>query len=457
MKRVDTRPSPESEREELVGKIEADLAAGDHAALRERAVGLHPAELTAAVEGLEASHQHLLFEVVPPAVGAAVLSELDELSLRHVVEDLDAERLLPLLAEMAPEAATEVVEQLPQERRSRLVAELPEALAAEVSRRLLYPEDSAGRIMTVVVPTVGADRSVAEATEALRRRFSDRESVDAVFAVDEDDRLLGRISPFQLLLARPGDPVEPLVHRDAPSIPPDMDQEEAADLAVRYDLVALPVTDDDGRLLGIVPFDDIFDVIEEEDVEDLSYAAGTGSDAPTERTATRAIRARLPWLVVGRVGGVASAAVLSRFQGSLDRLVSLAFFVPVVLGLAGGAAIQSSSLTVRGLATGSIGLRRLPAVAWRELRVSIGMGAALGVLLGIAAFLLTGRDPAVAASLFLVLVLVLVTAAIGGTLIPVALQKVGVDPAVAMGPFVTTLSDVVSLSIYLSVATALLD
>jgi magnesium transporter len=153
---------------------------------------------------------------------------------------------------------------------------------------------------------------------------------------------------------------------------------------------------------------------------------------------------------------VGSAAVLSYFEGSIERVVSLAFFVPVVLGLAGGAAIQSSSLTVRGLATGSIGLRGLSGVAWRELRVSIGMGLALGALLGAAAFLLAGRDPTVSVSLFLVLVLVLVTATIGGTLIPIVLEKLGIDPAVAMGPFVTTLSDIVALSIYLSIATALL-
>jgi magnesium transporter len=444
------------ERDALVEELEAGLAQEERTGLRTRLESLHPADLAAAVEGLEAEQQRAVLELLPPALGGALLAEMDELWLHHVAADLDETHLLSLLAEMPAEGATEALEQLPEARRSRLVAALPEVVRPDVTRRLAYPEDSAGRIMTVVVPTVAADRSVAEATEALRERFSDRDSIAAVFAVDDNDRLLGSVSPFRLLLAGPDEPVERFVDRHVPSIPPDMDQEEAADLAVRYDLVALPVTDADDRLLGMVTFDDVFDVIEEEDVEDLSFAAGTGTDAPTERTAGRAIRARLPWLVVGLFGGVASAAVMGRFESSLERVVSLAFFVPVVLGLAGGAAVQSSSLTVRGLGAGSIGLRRLPAVAWRELRVSIGLGVALGLLLGLSAFLLTGQDPAVALSLFLVLVLVLVTATIGGTLIPIALQKIGVDPAVAMGPFVTTLSDVVSLSIYLSVATALL-
>lgn len=440
----------------LVEQLEADIAAGDREALRDRARGLHPAELAAAAQGLEADERLLLLEGLPAALAAAVLAELDELSLRHTVRDLGAERLRTLMAEMAPEMATEVLEQLPEERHEPLLAGLPDPLRSEVGERLRYPEDSAGRIMTVA-PTVGADASVGEATESLRARFGEREAVDAVFAVDPEGRLRGRLSPFRLLLARPDEPLDPLIHRHVPSIPPEMDQEEAADLAVRYDLVALPVTDAQGRVLGMVSFHDVFDVIEEEDIEDLSYAAGTGTDAPTERTATRAMRARLPWLVVGLAGGIGSAAVLSSFEGSLERLVSLAFFVPVVLGLAGGAAIQSSSLTVRGLGTGSIGLRKLPAVAWRELRVSLGMGVALGALLAAAALLLTGGDPAVATALFLVLVLVLVIATLGGTLIPLALEKVGIDPAVAMGPFVTTLSDVVALSIYLSIATALLD
>lgn len=446
-----------AEVEKLVGELEATIERADHEGLRARVTEVHPADLAAAAQCLEAAQQRIVFETAPPATGAALLRELDELSLRHVVDDLDPERLSLLVSEMTPESATEMLGHLPEERRAQQVDALPEHLRPEVTERLRYPEDSAGRIMTVVVPAVGVGHSVAEATELLRERFGDRESIDVVFAVDESDRLVGRVSPFQLLLARPEDPVDRLVRRGIPSIPPELDQEEAADLAVRYDLVALPVTDAHERLVGMVSFDDIFDVIEEEDVEDLSYAAGTGTDAPTERTAARAIRARLPWLVVGLVGGVGSAAVLSRFESSLERLVSLAFFVPVVLGLAGGAAIQSSSITVRGLDAGSIGLRTLPAVAWRELRISIGMGVALGVLLGVCAFLLAGRNPTVSVSLFLVLVLVLVTAAIGGTLIPMGLQKIGVDPAMAMGPFVTTLSDVVALSIYLSVATALLD
>jgi magnesium transporter len=444
------------ENEELESRMAEALAAGEAGALAERLADRHPADLADAAQELSADRQRELFAALPRARGAAILAEFDELPLRSAVEDLGEDRLRELAALMPPEAATEVLEHLPDEPRRRVVSALPEPLRAEVARRLRYPEESAGRIMTLLVPTVGADRTVGEATETLRARFADSEPVGAVFAVDDEDRLVGALSPFRLLLARPEAPLEPLLRRDVPSIPPETDQEEAAEIAARYDLVALPVTGPDARLLGVVTFDDIYDVIEEEDVEDLSYAAGTGSDAPTERTASRAIRKRLPWLVVGLAGGVCSAAVLSRFESALEQLVSLAFFVPVVLGLGGGAAIQSSSLTVRGLGAGSLGVRRLPALAWRELRVSIGMGVALGALLGLCAFLLTGRDPAVAAALFVVLVLVLVISAIGGTLIPLGLEKVGIDPAVAMGPFVTTLSDVVALTIYLTVATAML-
>lgn len=444
------------EREELVEAIEEMVAAADPEGLRRRVAKLHPADLAVAAEDLGLETQSRFFQLLPAALGAAVLVELEEPARRQVVEDLDAGRLRALAAELPADAAVEVLGQFSEERRAPLVTGLPEALRADVERLLCHPEDSAGRIMTPEVPTVAADRSVAEAIETLRKGFGERESLEAVFAVDRERRLVGQLSPFQLLMARPGDPVAGLVRRDVLTIPPDTDQEEAAALAVRYDLVALPVTDAEGRLLGAVRFDDVFDVIEEEDVEDLSYAAGTGSDAPGERTATRAIRARLPWLVVGLLGGVVSAGVLSRFENALEDLVSLAFFVPVVLGLAGGAAIQSSSLSVRGLDAGGMGLRRLPVLAWRELRVSVGLGLALGSMLGVVAFLLTGQSPAVALALFLVLVLVLVTATIGGTLIPVLLQRLGIDPAVAMGPFVTTLSDVVALSIYLSVASALL-
>jgi magnesium transporter len=448
-------PDPADAREQLVTELEALLARPDRETLRTRLEGLHPADLAAAVAGLEAAQQLILFETLPAPLASRVLTELDDLSCKHLVQDLAEPRVTELIDAMAPEMAVHVLEHLPEAERSRIVAALRERLRTQVQERLSYPKDSAGRIMSVVVPKVRGDLSVAEATEELRRRFGDRESIDAVFAVDDSDRLLGQLSPLRLLLAAPQVPVRRLILEKAPTIAPETDQEQAAEVAIRYDLVALPVTDPENRLLGMVSFYDVYDVIEEEDVEDLSFAAGTGADAPTERTAARAIRARLPWLIVGLVGGLGSAGVLSHFESSLQRLVSLAFFVPVVLGLAGGVAVQSSSLAVRGLATGSISPRRLPAVAWRELRVSIGMGLALGALLGIAAFALSGGDASLGVALFVVLLLVLATAAIGGTLVPIALAKLGIDPAVAMGPFVTTLSDLVALAIYLSVASTL--
>jgi magnesium transporter len=437
--------------EDLVERIGAAPAEGGWRELEAH----HPADLAKAAANLEPRERAAFLEHAPAEMGARVLEEFDDLTCRHVVRDLASTSLARLLAKMSPEAAVHVLEHVPGDGGPTLVDALPEPLGADVRRRLTWPEDSAGRIMTAEVPTVRAAGSVKEAREELRRRFGGRETIDAVFALDEEGRLVGQLRPLHLLLAEGADAVLPLVRRDAPGIPPEMDQEEAADVAVRYDLLALAVRDAEGRLLGALSFDDVFDVIEEEDEEDLSIAAGTGRDAPTERTALRAIRARFPWLLVGLAGGIVSAGVLSSFEGSLERVVSLAFFVPVVLGLAGAVAIQSSSLAVRGLARGSSGVQRLPAVAWRELRVSLGMGLALGALLGGAAFLLAGRDPMVALSLFLVLLIVLVAAALGGTLIPIVLDKLGIDPAVAMGPFVTTSSDVVALSIYLGVATAL--
>lgn len=444
------------DREQLVRQIEDAVAASDVEALRAQTGGLHPADLAAVAESLEGEERRLLFDALPASLAAAALAELDDGTCDRVVEDLGEERVLRLAGGLEPKDAADLLEHLPDVSRARLVAALPERLRPEVGQRLAYPDESAGRMMTVAFPRIPAKGTVGEAVEELRRRRAGGTAIDVIFAVDEGDRLEGLIRPLDLLLARSDEAVGRYVRRDLPSIPPETDREEAAALAVEHDLAALPVVGRDERLLGIVRYDDVFDVIEQEDAEDLSFAAGTGRDVPGERTASRAIRARLPWLIVGLAGGIGSAGILSLFESALERAVSLAFFVPVLLGLAGAVAIQSSSLAVRGLATGSVAPRRLPAMAWRELRVSAGMGLALGALLAVAAFALTGRDATLASLVFVVLVLVLAIAAVGGSLIPIALQKLGLDPAVAMGPFVTTLNDVVALSIYLVVAQQLL-
>lgn len=455
------------ERDELIAGLESALSGDGAPDLGPLVADRHPADLAAAMSGLEAQQQLRLLRELPARQAAGILAELEELSCKHLVRDLDEQTLGSLLACLPSQTAVGVLEHLDEDERNRVLAALEGRLGRAVRQRMVYPEESAGRIMRTEVPRVRIDRDVAQTIETLRRDFGDAgaearssgfdgRSLEAVFAVDAQERLVGQVSPARLLLARPEQPLEPLVRKDVPSIPPEMDQEEVADLAVRYDLVALPVVDEAQRLLGMVSFDDIFDVIEQEDVEDLSYVAGTGTDAPTDRMATRAIQARLPWLLVGLVGGLGSAAVLNHFESALDQLVSLAFFVPAVLGLAGAVAVQSSSLTVRGLAAGSMGLRRLPAIAWRELRVSLGMGLALGSLLGAAAFFSTGGNATFGLLLFLVMLLVLMTAAIGGTVIPIVLEKVGVDPAVAMGPFVTALSDLVALAIYMGIASLLL-
>ncbi|MHA7836410.1 MAG: magnesium transporter [bacterium] len=437
---------------DLASELETWLELDRPEALAARASELHPADLAAALTQLEAEGQTALLERLPSEIAASILAELDPLACRHVVCDLGEPSLSILLEEMSPQAAVSMLEPLPVEARERVIAALSPSMRSEVEQRLLHPEDSAGRIMTTEVPSVAWEGNVAQAIESLRRRFGDRSAIDTIFVIDDAERLQGRVSPLRLLLADPDQPLQELVDREVLSVPPDMDQERVADLAVRYDLVAVPVVDERERLIGRVSFDDVFDVIHEEESEDISYLAGTGTDAPTDRTASRAIRARLPWLCLGLVGGLGSALVLSRFEASLERLVSLAFFVPAVLGLAGAVAVQSSSLAVRGLATGSLAPRQLPVVAWRELRVSVGMGLALGALLGLAAFISSGGDHRLAGLLFVVLVLVLVAAAIGGTLMPLALEKLGVDPAMAMGPFVTTLTDLAALAIYMGIA-----
>jgi magnesium transporter len=242
------------------------------------------------------------------------------------------------------------------------------------------------------------------------------------------------------------------MYTDLITVPPEMDQQEAAGIAMKYDLVSLPVVDNNGILLGRITIDDLIDVVEEEAHEDISYMAGTGDEEVTERSALKVTRERIPWLLVGLFGGIIAALVMSNFETSLTRVIELAFFVPVIMGMAGNIAIQCSSIIVRGLATGDLSMYNILTQLWKELRVAITNGLVVGLVL-FAVITLWHSDWELGLVIGATMWSVILVASATGTLIPLVLRKLGIDPAVAMGPFITSLNDIIGIGIYLGFAT----
>jgi len=411
---------------------------------------MHPADIAEVMERLNRFEQNFLFDTLDAEIGSQVLVELEDATREDVLEDIDEKRIPPLVDELESDDAADLVGELDEDVRERVLRQVPRTSRVEVEQLLTYAEDTAGGIMALEIPWVKHSHSVEKAIDAVRQHHRDMEEIHEIFVVDEDHTLVGDISPLKLLLSNPETPIAEIMDTDTISVHPEADQEEAAVLAAKYDLIALPVVNQQNKLLGVITYDDIFDVIEEEEQEDISYMAGTGEDEPAERSALKAVRERGPWLLLGLAGGVGSAFVLSLFEGTLRENLALAFFLPAIMAMAGSVAIQASSLVVRGLATGSFAFHGIPRVLLRELRVSLLLGIGLGLILSLFMFLFE-HNTHLSLCIMASLVLVVVNAAISGTLIPLVLKRFGIDPAVAMGPFITTLNDIMGIAIYLLV------
>jgi magnesium transporter len=443
-------PAPPPDLEQLAREVRSHIENAEVEPLLDLIAPLHPADIAETMERLDRFEQNYLFDALEPETGSQVLLELEDATREDVLEDMDVQRLPPMVDEMESDDAADIVGELDDEVRERVLQQVPEEQRAEVEKLLTYPEDSAGGIMALEVPWVRKTHTVARAIEMVRAHHRDMEEISEIFVVDRDRRLVGSILPVELLLADPEATVSDIMDTEVVAVRPEEDQQEVAAIASKYDLLNVPVTDAENRLLGVITYDDIFDVIEEEEHEDISYIAGTGEDEPAERSVLKAVRERGPWLTLGLGGSIGSAMVMAAFEGSLKAHLAVAFFVPAVMATAGSVAIQASSLVVRGLATGSFALQGVPIVLWREFRTALLLGAGLGVLLGLFAFAWMGNGT-LAVCLLSALGLVVINAALSGTVIPLALKRVGIDPAVAMGPFITTLNDVVSIAIYLLV------
>lgn len=416
---------------------------------------VRPADIAAVMERLDRVEQTLVLDALEPEIGSEVVLELEESTRKNVLEEMSDSRIAQMADELESDDAADLVGELDDDTRARVLEQVPQESRDEVERLLTYDDDSAGGIMKLEAAWVRQSHSVAKAVEMVREHYREMDEIHEIFVVDRDHVLRGVVTPTELLLANPEQTVADIMDSDNPvTIHPEEDQAEAARLARRYDRLSLPVVDERGRLLGIITHDDIFDVIEEEEQEDISYMAGTGLDAPAERSVLKAVFERGPWLLVGLVGGILGALVMSGFEEQIS--IEHALFLPAIMAMAGSVAIQASSLVVRGLATDSFALQGLGKTLFREFRVSILFGLGLGALLGICALGLSAGNRELSACVSVALVIVVINAALLGTLIPVLLHRLGKDPAVATGPFITTLNDVLGILTYLLVLTILL-
>jgi magnesium transporter len=419
-----------------------------------RAHQLEAADLADILAELDEDARVRVVRALPPALSGEALAEMPEEA--HAEETLVAlapEQAAEILEELEDDDAAELLRELDPEQQERILAEVENR--SEVDRLLRYEEESAGGRMTTHVVTVRDTDTAAQALDAIRRQGDKVEDFHQVFVVDGARRLAG-IAPLRDLVINPPDrPVREFMTGAEHSVQPEVDQEEVARVMARYNLESVPVVDHAGRLLGRVTFDDVIDVVEAETTEDILRFGGVAGDEELTGRWHEAVRSRLPWLYVNLLTGFLAAGVVYLFQDTVQRLVTLAVWMPVIAGMGGNAGTQALAVTVRRLALGRIRPEHSTRVLVKELLVGLINGLAVGVVVAVAAVLI-GEGARLGMVVFLALAGNLLVAGFAGAFIPVVLERAGVDPAVASSIFVTTFTDTCGFLLLLGMATWLL-
>jgi magnesium transporter len=420
-----------------------------------------PEDVALAFRAMTPDAQMSVFNVLMedyPDRAAEVLSEVDTPELQGLVEDLSERQVAAVFERMSVDDAVAMVESLPPELEEKILEIVDVRNLAEVQTHLTYRDDSAGRLMVPAYLALNAETTVQEAIGTIRSS-EDVDNVFYLYVVDLDNHLVGVASLRQLLLSTPDTVLADVMTRSVIKVDTSTDQEEVAKLAARYDLLAIPVTDDMNRLLGIVTLDDIIDVVKEEATEDIFKMVGTSDDELVyEDRSFKVAGFRLPWLLVNLVGLIGAGMLLKYFEVTLKEALVLVFFLPVVMGMGGNVGSQTSTIAVRGLATGRIGRGRLELrrFVWQQLKVGAILAVACSMVVAIGALALE-ENPSYALIVGASLLLVIVLAAVNGACIPLVFQKLGIDPAVASGPLVTTSNDITGILIYFGIAYLLID
>ncbi len=434
--------------------IQAEL--GHDTVVRASVARLHPADTAELLNVLEEPElKHKVFGFLAVDRAAEVLSLVTPHTQDELVARLSDDRLGDLVEALDSDDATDLLASLSARRARAVLDEVPRDVSAEVSQLLRYPEDTAGGIMQVEYVAVPQGTRIDQAIEMIRGRSDEVPDLHTVFIVNALHHLIGVLPLRKFILAQPDDLVETVMDPQVISVRADLDQERVATMFKKYDLISLPVVNGDGRLLGRITVDDVVDVMEEEATEDIYKLAGLDEEEEVLDSPWQSIRLRLPWLALNLVTTTLSALVIAFFEGTIRQIAIAAAFMTIVAAQGGNAGVQTLTVIVRGIALGTVTLTQTRRVLVKELTIALGNGVSLGAAAGLVAYWWKGN-----ATLGVVLALALLTnllvAALVGSVVPLTLRRLGVDPAVASNVFVTACTDICGFLSFLGILTLLL-
>jgi magnesium transporter len=415
---------------------------------------LHPADRAEAFSELDGNAQSTILPRLDIPSTADLLEELEDDEAADVAENLSTKRLADVLDEMEPDEAADVLGDLPPETAAKALAEMDDA--EEVLPLLGHPDETAGGLMTTWLITLQPEETASQAISKLRTAELEEEGPYYLYVVDENETLVGVVGLRDLIIAAPNTHVVDFMDPEVKYATAGIDQEDVARLMARYDLSALPVVDEGGKLLGVITVDDVVDVLEEEATEDIYRLAKlSDADLSIDSPISLAVRRRLPWLFLSTITALFASWVISNFEGIFEQVAVLAVFQSVVAGMGGNAGTQSLAIAVRAIALGEIALRDIWQTIAKEIATGIIQGASVGVLAGIGVYLWRG-NPWLGLILGLALIGNMLVAVIVGTMIPLILKALRQDPALASAVLVTAVTDSVGFAIFLGLATLLL-
>lgn len=444
----------------ILPRLEDLLEKREWGQVREMFTGWEPPEIAELFDELDKRQRVLLFRCLQRDYSAEVLSHLDLEEQDLLIRQLTDAETRSLLADLDPDDRTALLAELPAKVTQRLMSLLAVEDLRESRFLLGYPEESVGRLMTPDYVSVFAENTVAEAIERIRRLGRDAETINRVYIRDPQGKLLDDIPLRRVVLAQPDVKVSDLMDHNFVSLSAFDDREQAVQAMQMYDVVALPVVDSSGVLIGIVTIDDVMDVAEEETTEDIQKAASVEPLRTSYRSASMftLFRKRIVWLVILVVVNLSSAGIIALYEKALEKAIILTFFLPILLGTAGNAGAQSSTIMLRALVTGDIDLDEWFKSFVKELGVGTMLGVSLGALGWLLGFMRSGVHDGyqVGAVIGLTMVSIVIVANFVGMTLPFVLARLKLDPAVASSPLITTIADATGLLIYFSIATAVL-
>lgn len=431
--------------------LERLVREGSDTDLRRFLLLLQPPEIADLIEALRSpqDRSRAFHAIVGSDERADVLRGMEDVEAADVLEDMHPEEAADVLEEMHSDDAADVLQAMEEDRKQEVLDRIEHEEREEIRALLEYPEESAGGIMQTELVKVRLRQRARGAVEEIRRTRNEVGELHEVFVVDDEGRLKGWVKERALILADDDTPIEAITLPVPIQVPVTMDQEEIAYLVQDYDLSSVPVVDELGHLLGRILVDDIVDVVVEEATEDIARAAGTDPEEIYDPSVGRALRARSPWLMATFLGGILAAVIINAGDELVREAGKLFIFIPVIMGMGGGCATQTATVTVRSLALGRIGLGGVWSVVRKEIAVGLVLGAATGVLVWITAVLLEHQAQQVAWIAAFAIFGTICLGTLFGVLTPLLLNKLGVDPAVATNPLLTTMNDILGSSLIL--------